>query len=324
MGDVILVCKICYGSSSHKPNPTLTPESKAGYEGGVRKCGVCRQGWASIRVARETGAAGGRWVRLRQRPKISTNTEYQMCKNVQSGRGDCPRGQDCSYAHYRVELAVWNAERKLEPRPAPPITGPYYVYQLCKHIQSVGRCPYGQRCTFAHSEEEYREWIRSASPMNTQPPPVPAALPAGITTAGVSFFKCEMCSLACTSRKQLEDHYSGGKHRDRLVQLHSTELPSGPLQKPLIRRRPLLSFQITGFKMCMHVQASRRCVYGDFCTFAHSNEELQAWNRALATPTQQQPLPSGPSSHITQGECVSQVVCVVCVLSCMVFRGERS
>lgn len=304
--DVRQVCKICYGSSSHKPNPTLTPESKAVFDGtgSSRKCSVCRQGWAPIKVARDTGPTGGRWVRIRLRPKISPNTEFQMCKNMQGARGDCPRGLDCSYAHYRVELDLWNAERKLEPRPAPPITGPYQ-YQLCKHMQGMGSCPYGQRCTFAHSEEEYHEWLRNMPSVATtqagmvlQMPLGSIPIASGSAFVPVGSFRCDTCGLTCTGKKQLDDHFAGGKHRERMLQSHGgssqggPDLPPGPPPPSVnqhdlcgIRKRPLLSFQIVGFKMCMHVQANRRCIYGDYCTFAHSNEELQVWNRQLNTLT---------------------------------------
>lgn len=295
--DVKQVCKICYGSSSHKPNPTLTPESKAVFDGSSKKCSVCRQGWAPIKVAKDLGPAGGRWVRIRPRPKISANTEFQMCKNMQGIRGECPRSLDCSYAHNRVELALWNAERKLEPRPAPPITGPYQ-YQLCKNIQTIGSCSYGQRCTFAHSEEEYHEWLRSIH--QTVPGQQVVQMPIGGTVLPSAFvpvgsYRCDICSLTCTSRKQLEDHFAGIKHRERIFQMQGGPLPSGSDLTPgppvslnqndlrTVRKRPLLSFQIMGFKMCMHIQANRRCIYGDFCTFAHSNEELQMWNRQLTT-----------------------------------------
>ena len=299
MGDVDVrhVCKICYVSSSHKPNPTLTPENKAAYAENGPKCSVCRQGWAPIRVARDGGPSGGRWVRIRPRPKISAITEFQMCKNMQGGRVDCPRGLDCSYAHSRVELSLWNAERRQEPRPAPPITGPHQ-YQLCKHMQSAGNCPYGLRCTFAHSEEEYHEWLRNI-------PASPAGgLPAGgippSSSATVGSFRCDICCLTCTSKRQLDDHFSGSKHRERFLQLQSGPPQTGPnispgpsanflpsvgrLDMSGVRKKPSLSFQIMGFKMCMHVQANRRCIYGDFCTFAHSTEELQAWNRQLSRP----------------------------------------
>ena len=48
-----------------------------------------------------------------------------------------------------------------------------------------------------------------------------------------------------------------------------------------VRRRPTLSFPINGYKLCLHTQAGRRCIYGDYCTFAHSELELEEWNGQL-------------------------------------------
>ena len=305
MGEPRIVCKICYASSNHKAVPTLTPESKVLNEG---KCSVCRQGWAPIRVAKDP-SLGGKWVRIRPRPKIGPSTEFQVCKNIQGNRGECPRGLDCSYAHSRVELNQWNLERKQEPRPAPFISG---QYQICKHIQGGGPCPYGQRCTFAHTEEEFQEWLRCVPPSSPAPPASGFFIVGGGGGGGGGggrrrrrrreegegegeggggggggSLRCDVCSLTCTSRKQLEDHLAGGKHRDRMMQLqYPPAYHPPPMPAPLhpIRKRPLLSSQIMGFKMCMHVQAGRRCVYGDFCTFAHSTEELAVWNRQLSAP----------------------------------------
>ena len=323
MGEPKIVCKICYASSSHKTVPTLTPENKIlAADGNDRKCSVCRQGWAPIRVAKDS-SVGGRWVRIRPRPKIGPSTEFQMCKNIQGSRGECLRGLDCSYAHSRVELNLWNVERKQEPRPAPFISG---QYQLCKHIQGGGTCPYGQRCTFAHTEEEHHEWLRSAPPLAAPPPSgyVPSGGGGGGGGGGGSL-RCEVCSLTCTSRRQLEDHLAGAKHRDRLLQLQQGDLPSrsSPAPHYPVRRKPLLSFQIMGFKMCMHILAGQRCVYGEYCTFAHSSEELQTWNRrspraASFKPRQPvpqntqrpQPPPQGPPHTKPLCSAMFDVVCV--------------
>ena len=281
------VCKICFGSTSHKPNPTLTPESKATYDASSKKhkCGVCRQEWAPIRVTREVGLAGPtRWVRIRPRPKIPANIDFQVCKNVQQGKGECMKGQDCSYAHSRAELQLWNREREKEPRPAPSISGPYQ-YQLCKHMLGNGVCPYGQRCTFAHSDEELQSWLQvQAGVQQAENSAFQQAMGAALSTVE---FRCDICNLNCTSRKQLDDHISGTKHKQQVASraLHDYHNPT-PAQSMgrrgrNMRRRPLLSFPINGYKLCLHTQAGRRCIYGDYCTFAHSQIELEEWNRQL-------------------------------------------
>ena len=295
------VCKICYASTSHKANPTLTPESKATYDPvqKKRKCTICRQEWAPIRVAKEFST--GKWVRIRIRPKIPSNIDYQLCKNFQS-RVECPKGQECSFAHSKAELAIWNSERQNEPRPAPPINGPYQ-YQLCKHMLNTGNCPYGQRCTFAHTEEERKHWLRHqtgaegnmAAVTNggfitgvgyTPPQPV-VMISAGV--GGGLDYRCDVCGLSCTSKKQLEDHFAGSRHRQMSTKsippqfVHPTQQqpPRIGITSGHFRRRPTLAFPINGYKMCLHIQAGRRCVYEDFCTFAHSQHELDEWNSQL-------------------------------------------
>lgn len=292
------VCKICFGSTNHKPNPTLTPDSKAAYDQGQKKkkCSVCRQEWAPIRVAKEL--SNGKWVRIRIRPKIPASIDYQLCKNFQS-KVECPKGQECSFSHSKVELAIWNCERQTEPRPAPPINSPHQ-YQLCKHMLNTGSCPYGQRCTFAHTEEERKHWLRVHAAAGGD---LPVATNGGGLFPGVGFnppqpmmlmsqissgeYRCDVCGLTCTSKKQLEDHFAGSRHRQMSTKsVHPSYMahqqpPRLSVPGGYVRRKPTLAFPINGYKMCLHTQAGRRCVYEEFCTFAHSQHELDEWNRQL-------------------------------------------
>ena len=321
MAEIREVCKICYNSSSHKANPILTSFGRTTYDAstGQQTCPVCRQEWAPIRICREP--PNPRWMKIRPRPRIPATIDYQMCKNVNS-KVECPKGQDCSFAHSQAELSSWNRDRQNEPRPAPQITGPYQ-YQLCKHMLNTGTCPYGQRCTFAHSDEELEGWLKlqaagetstSSNLMNggNYVHPSSAAMhmygmgagggggggvpvPGGPVGPGmVTEYRCDVCNLNCTSKRQLDDHLSGSKHKQLLAAkaLQAYNNPPGPTpshqhhHQPVhvqggmvgrgggggvrIRRRPTLSFPINGYKMCMHFQSGRRCVYGDYCTFAHS------------------------------------------------------
>ena len=294
-----VVCKICFVSTNHKRAPTLTPESKSKYDTGTKKtkCTVCRQEWAPIRVAKELGLIPAKWVRIRNKPKIPGNVDFQQCNSLQK-KVECPKGQDCSFAHSKIELQVWNQERQNEPRPTPQINGPYQ-FQLCKHILTNGTCPYGQRCTFAHSEQELTSWLQSQA----------AAFPSGEAQSnpaeyghvpfhpgmeprfgGGTDLKCNVCGLTCTSRRQLEDHFTGSKHKQLVASkaLHNYNAPPpSQMQQPhpvRVRQRPTLSFPVNGYKMCLFMRSGKRCVYGDFCTFAHSLVELEEWNRQLQEP----------------------------------------
>lgn len=285
------VCKICYNSTSHKPTPTLTYERNGSgdEDSGEKNCPLCHQEWAPIRVAKELGSS--RWVRIRPRPKLQNHIDFMMCKNLKT-RNECPKGQDCSFAHSQAELWAWNQERQKEPRPAPHINGAYQ-YQLCKYISKSGNCPYGIKCTFAHNEEELQSWLKVQGVVGV------AGTGSGqprtnssnyVSTYSVGTFKCNVCQLKFNSKKQLEDHINNSRHRQWGVgssgaysrqqtgtnsKLHVR--PSSGQTRP----RPTLSFHITGFRLCVHVQSGRRCLYGDYCTFAHSQAELDEWNQQV-------------------------------------------
>lgn len=283
------VCKICYNSTSHKPSPTLTYEHKSSDsedsgDSGVKTCGVCHQEWAPIRVAKELGSS--RWVRIRPRPKLQSYIDFMMCKNLKS-RYECQKGQECSYAHSQAELWAWNQERQKEPRPAPQINGAYQ-YQLCKYISKSGNCPYGVKCTFAHNEEELQSWLKvqgvvgggGGSSGASQPRSSSSYVP-GAT------FRCIVCQLKCNSKKQLEEHINSSRHRQffpasgeggRANYSRQQNARSSSTSSQM-RPKPTLSFYITGFRLCVHIQNGRRCLYGDYCTFAHSEAELESWNQ---------------------------------------------
>ena len=272
------VCRICFGSTSRKPNPTLTPESKAIFDVSTKKkkCSACRQEWVPIKVAKEIGQGVGadRWVRIRPKPKIPANVDFQICNKVQS-KTECPRGQDCSYAHSEVELLSWNKEQQNEPRPAPH-SGPY---QLCKRMQNTGKCQYGQRCNFAHSGEELRLWLSTQAGANQVPS---TSSVTGETQVGFDF-QCDVCNLSCTSKRLLDDHISESGHKQQIT-AHTLRAYSEPTPAQSIahvRRRPLLSFPLSGYKLCRDIEAGRQCIYGDYCTFAHSQGELEEWNSQL-------------------------------------------
>ena len=118
-----VVCRICFAWKEQERHPILTQESQAVYDPGrkVWICPLCKQDWSAIRVAKEViGRARSRWVRIRQRPRISAEVDYKVCKNLPN----CTKGLQCNHAHSHTELLVWVKERaEQEPRP-PPILPP--------------------------------------------------------------------------------------------------------------------------------------------------------------------------------------------------------
>ena len=306
------VCKICYNSTSHKPTPTLTFEPpKSSDSDGKKTCSVCRQEWAPIRVAKELGLGSSRWVRIRPRPKLQFYVDFMMCKNLNS-RNECPRGHECSFAHSKAELWAWNQERQKEPRPAPQINGSYQ-YQLCKYILKQGNCPYGTKCTFAHNDEELQSWLKVQGTVGVAPSKTSSTSSGGSSGGSSgsggggggwgSYYRCNVCQLKCNGKKQLEEHINSSRHRQvgggggggggnpgyskqQQQQTGGTNIRHSSRQSSgQIRPRPMLSFQVAGYRLCVHVQNGRRCLYGDYCTFAHSQSELEQWNQRRRTPS---------------------------------------
>ena len=273
------VCKICFNASSQKANPTLTLEEKAITEGGKKVCPNCRQNWTGQKVTKD--AELNRWVLVRPRPlKMNPHIDYQLCTSVLK-KQSCPKGHGlCTFAHSRAELQSWNRDRYKDPRPVPAGIIPNQIL-LCKNVVEDGLCPYGQRCVYAHSEEEKEKWIDE----------VVGSKGSGYSNIPSEYY-CPACSISCTGQRQYEDHLSGQRHRQIVAAQsptvhHSYYAPTmynmpprlnPALALPIIRQMPD-RLPANGFRMCVSIATSRGCFYGTKCTFAHSEVELDAWNR---------------------------------------------
>lgn len=253
------VCKICFNASSQKANPTLTQENKMIESNNKKWCPSCKQGWTSLTVAQDVDT--NRWASIRPRPlKINPSIDYLMCNSVLK-RQSCNKGQQmCTFAHSKVELIMWNLDRWREPRLTPIAS----QFQLCKYVMSTGGCHFGQRCTFAHSEEELDYWVKRNGDRSFDP-----------RGMAVSKFYCSVCDVQCISQRQLEDHLVGQKHR---LLAPPRDPHSNHMVIPLgVRPRPP-RLPVNGFRICLNILNHRRCYYGDTCTFAHSEAELEVWN----------------------------------------------
>ena len=292
------VCKICFNASSQKANPTLTPVEKVVNESGRKVCPNCRQPWSSQKVAKDMDQ--NRWVQIRSRPlKMNPHIDYQLCTSVLK-KQPCPKGHGiCTFAHSRAELISWNRDRYRDPRPVPSGVMANQV-SMCKHVMADSQCPYGQRCVYAHSEEEREKWIDELAGVK------------GNSFGGGnqnSDFYCHACNISCTGQRQYEEHLSGQRHR----QIVAAQSPVASIPHPVFvapppmhqlyhhpvaprmqqqhQQAPLLPhphirqmpdrLPANGFRMCISMSTSRGCFYGPKCTFAHSEAELDAWNKQV-------------------------------------------
>lgn len=113
-------------------------------------------------------------------PRHDKLLAYTLCENHKSPKksfeGECIYGRNCKLAHNKWELVSWEAERKakeLNQLAVRPFNAREYELRLCKDMtrgveRGVARaggvtdarpCG-GEKCRYAHSDEELREWIR--------------------------------------------------------------------------------------------------------------------------------------------------------------------
>ena len=157
-----------------------------------------------------------------------------------------------------------------------PKINPKIDYQLCVSVQNNKTCQKGQTvCTYAHSKVELKEWNKERL-QEIRPVPVlsgsgPFQLCKHVQNTGTCIYG-QQCNFA-HSEKELEKWNSSGAHSEKELEKWNS---SGT-----IRQRPP-KIPVNGFKLCRNVITGRRCCYGSKCTFAHSNDELQQWNKELA------------------------------------------
>lgn len=264
------VCKICFNASSQKSNPTLVTSDRVLVDGKAKSCPSCKQTWTSAKVAFDNDQR--RWVSIRPRSlKMNPVIDYTLCNSLQR-KVMCGKGQGvCTFAHSQAELNEWNRERwSQEPRPV-PYSGTCQ-FQLCQNVVDMGMCQYGQKCTYAHSEVELQRWTNSIRVSSQHHEPF----------SDNTDYYCKPCDIRCTSRQQYEDHISGIRHR-QVVSSNQGPRFTVPTHRPpqprfsQIRPRPN-HVPLNGFKLCNSIAENRRCFYGDRCSFAHSDIELDAWN----------------------------------------------
>ena len=180
----ITVCKICFNSSSHKPVPFLTFESKSRVDPGTKKkyCTQCHQEWISFTVCREPGT--GKWVHVRN----NLQKNVVMCRFIRkSGTKLCPNGNSCTFAHNKAEVVRFSATGSTPASPSstpgafqsstpkapirsissqtstsirkrPVLSCHIAEYKLCRYVEAGRRCLRGDFCTFAHCQNELYEW----------------------------------------------------------------------------------------------------------------------------------------------------------------------
>ncbi|KAJ2651573.1 hypothetical protein IW137_000603 [Coemansia sp. RSA 1287] len=115
------------------------------------------------------------------RARAQDNPRYKtkLCEKFEQ-EGECPYHQKCVFAHGLSELRV------RESQPPPPLrtddsfnrshggsrfnANPLYKTRLCQRFGELGECPYGEKCQFAHGDNELRVSVEPITPRTPREP----------------------------------------------------------------------------------------------------------------------------------------------------------
>ena len=162
--------------------------------------------------------------------------------------GSCPNGFGCSFAHGDSDLrSVWPGSGVRGGAGAPRFPGDNMKTVMCKNWMELGTCSFGDKCTFAHSEEQIR---------NGKEQKIIFQNPRFKTTLCKQYSEGEFCELGDNC------HFAHGPDELRLLK---------PVEKPDPSSDP--SFKTVLCKNWEDTEGS--CEYGETCRFAHGKDELR-------------------------------------------------
>lgn len=188
-------------------------------------------------------------------------------------QGRCPKHGACPSLLTHVSSEGRRKQQVTEVRPRPPY-GRRLAY--CMFVGRGRPCRHGvSRCQYAHSAVEMAVWeaeqLGGFQRGDLLTPPAPRGdrhTARRGQTPRVQLY-CHACLVTCHSQEAFENHCSSVEHAQMVVldQAVSWEHRSPPTG-------------LSTFELCPRPDL---CEYGDVCTKAHSEQELQEWTRRVQT-----------------------------------------
>ncbi|XP_045836963.1 helicase with zinc finger domain 2 [Meles meles] len=182
-------------------------------------------------------------------------------------QGHCPQHGACPSLLAHVSGEGRRKQQVVEVRPQPQYGQPL---AYCMYVGRGRPCRHGaSRCQYAHSAVEMAVWeaeqLGGLQRRDLLSPPAPRgderAAPCG-QPPSVRLY-CRACLVTCPSQEAFENHCASLEHA-QMVALDPTELWE--------HRSPPTG--LSKFELCPKPDL---CEYGDACTKAHSEPELQEW-----------------------------------------------
>ncbi|XP_040494532.1 helicase with zinc finger domain 2 [Ursus maritimus] len=188
-------------------------------------------------------------------------------------QGRCPRHGACPSLLTHVSAEGRRKQQVVEVRPQPQYGQPL---AYCTYVGRGRPCRHGaSRCQYAHSAVEMAVWeaeqLDGLQRRDLLSPTAPRGdertVPHGQPPA-VRLY-CHACLVTCHSQEAFENHCSSLEHAQMVAldQVEAWEHRSPPTG-------------LSTFELCPKPSL---CEYGDVCTKAHSQQELQEWIQRTQT-----------------------------------------
>ncbi|XP_066240525.1 3'-5' exoribonuclease HELZ2 [Saccopteryx leptura] len=195
------------------------------------------------------------------------------CLSPVDPQGRCPKHGACPAILAHVTSEGRHKQQVVEVRPLPHYRQPL---AYCMYVGRGQPCRHGAtRCHYAHSAVEMAVWeaeqwcgLKRVT-LLTPPAPKVDRHPArhGQPPAGQLY--CHACLVTCHSQEAFENHCSSQEHAQMVVLDQSVAWE---------HRSPPIG--LSTFELCPRPNL---CEYGDVCTKAHSEQELQEWRQRVRT-----------------------------------------
>uniref|UniRef100_A0A8C8Y1A3 Helicase with zinc finger 2 n=1 Tax=Panthera leo TaxID=9689 RepID=A0A8C8Y1A3_PANLE len=182
-------------------------------------------------------------------------------------QGRCPQHGACPSLLSHVSTEGRRRQQVVEVRPQPQYGQPL---AYCRFVGRGRPCRHGAaRCQYAHSAVEMAVWeaeqldgLQRRDLLSTPGPGGEEHTAPHRQPPGAKLY-CRACLVTCCSQEAFENHCSSLEHAwmvalDPAVPWKHRSPPAG----------------LSEFELC---PKSDLCEYGDICTKAHSDEELQEW-----------------------------------------------
>lgn len=242
---------------------------------------------------------------------------YQLCRHYK-GPQTCQYGEACSFAHGEKELAVWVSLQAKNVDTSHTKDDSVVVrsqrpgnYVLCRMFLNGG-CDMGNDCTFAHSLKELKVWnttsadvdettqrkaatatkVEQALVLDSNTPIRPPPTNVMCAFQLCKYLRSRVCprGVECPFAHSTAELRAWSKARRKQRQMtaktimndlsQSTEETEGePTKSTLKKVRPPPVGLTMMPQLCSYFTDSH-CEKGYFCSFAHSVEELRAWEKA--------------------------------------------